>query len=75
MTPTLTDRQSEVLRLIALGLTDEGIAEHLDLGVTTVRSHVKKIRKALGATNRAHAALLGVQHRILYFAGDDICVH
>jgi two-component system response regulator NreC len=49
----LSDRELEVLRLIALGHTNNEIAEQLFLSVRTVESHRSHIQQKLGVTNRA----------------------
>lgn len=53
---TLTQRESEVLRLLADGLTDHEIAEALTVSPRTVETHVSSILHKLGARNRAEAA-------------------
>ena len=53
----LTDRQLEVLRLLARGLTNREIAEVLKISETTVKSHVKALYEALDVTNRTEAAM------------------
>jgi two-component system response regulator NreC len=55
-TPTpddLSDRELEVLRLIALGHTNNEIAKQLFLSIRTVESHRSHIQQKLGLTNRA----------------------
>lgn len=52
---TLTNRQVEVLRLIAEGLSDAGIAEELVLSEHTVHRHVANIYTRLGCSTRAAA--------------------
>jgi len=49
----LTDREVDVLRLIALGNTNSEIAEQLFLSVRTVESHRAHIQRKLGRTTRA----------------------
>jgi two-component system response regulator NreC len=49
----LTERETEVLRLIALGHTNSEIAEQLFLSVRTVESHRAHIQQKLGLTTRA----------------------
>jgi DNA-binding NarL/FixJ family response regulator len=52
----LTARELEVLRLLAAGQTDRGIAEALTISPRTVESHVGAILTKLGVRNRAEAA-------------------
>lgn len=54
----LTSRQSEVLALLADGLTDLDIGFRLNIKLTTVEQHVKDIRAAYGASNRTHVVAL-----------------
>ena len=52
----LTQREVEVLRLIAAGKTDREIAEELVIGVRTVSTHVGNILNKTNAANRTEAA-------------------
>lgn len=54
--PGLTEREAEILRLVAAGSTDREIAEGLVVSVRTVESHVASILRKLGARNRTEAA-------------------
>ena len=54
----LTRREIEVLRLMATGETNAGIAARLVISEGTVKSHVKHILRKLGAANRAEAVCL-----------------
>jgi DNA-binding NarL/FixJ family response regulator len=51
----LTQRELSVLRLVANGLSNRGIAAHLYLSETTVKFHVRNIMRKLDATSRAEA--------------------
>jgi len=51
----LTRREIDVLRLMATGQTNAGIAARLIISEGTVKSHVKHILRKLGAANRAEA--------------------
>jgi DNA-binding NarL/FixJ family response regulator len=53
--PVLTDREHEVLDLIAAGSTNRQIAQRLVLSDKTVRNHVSNIFSKLDVTDRAHA--------------------
>lgn len=53
----LTERQREVLALLARGLANKEIARSLDLAEATVKMHVTAIMKLLGVSNRTQAVL------------------
>ncbi|MDO9226845.1 MAG: response regulator transcription factor [Pseudomonadota bacterium] len=53
----LTERETEVLRLIARGLTTAEVARLLNISVNTVPSYVKEIYRKLNVSSRAEAAL------------------
>ncbi len=57
----LTDREREVLALIAMGNGSSAIAFALDVAPSTVETHVRHCLHKLGASNRAHAIALGLQ--------------
>ena len=52
----LTNREQQLLLLISRGLTNKEIASHLQLSDQTVRNHVHRMLRKLGADNR-HAAV------------------
>ncbi|HUF70553.1 MAG TPA: response regulator transcription factor [Longimicrobiales bacterium] len=58
----LTDRERDVLRLIARGSSNKAIAKTLFLSVGTVKGYVSAILAKLGVTDRTQAALLAVRH-------------
>jgi DNA-binding CsgD family transcriptional regulator len=58
---TLTQRERDVLALVAAGLTGVEIASRLSISPPTVESHVGNAMRKLGATNRAHATALALQ--------------
>jgi two-component system response regulator DevR len=57
----LNDRQREVLRLIAGGMSNREIAERTQLSEYTVKGYVEEILERLGARNRVHAAILATK--------------
>ncbi|WP_051063347.1 response regulator transcription factor [Ilumatobacter nonamiensis] len=63
--PTLTEREREVLALLARGATNREIADELYLSVDTIKTHVRKVFTKLAVSNRTQAALaagrLGLQ--------------
>lgn len=58
----LTEREGEVLRLVARGLTNAQIAERLFISEETTKTHVRKLLRKLGATNRSEAGAM--YHRL-----------
>ena len=61
----LTPRQFEVLRLLAKGLTNGGIARQLQTSLKTVEHHVGAILAALDAHNRTTAAYVARQRNLI----------
>jgi DNA-binding NarL/FixJ family response regulator len=61
----LSERELEVLRLVAKGRTDRQIGETLCISTTTVRSHVQSILEKLECANRTEAAVRAVTRGIL----------
>ncbi|MBN2002070.1 MAG: response regulator transcription factor [Anaerolineae bacterium] len=57
----LTEREAEVLRLVAQGLSNQDIAEKLYIGAPTVRTHVSNIMSKLYLANRVQAALYALR--------------
>jgi pimeloyl-ACP methyl ester carboxylesterase/DNA-binding CsgD family transcriptional regulator len=61
----LSEREREVLALVASGLTDPEIAEQLVLSSHTVHRHVANVRRKLGATSRSAAVAEAVRLGLL----------
>jgi DNA-binding CsgD family transcriptional regulator len=60
----LTEREIEVLHLLAGGLTNAQIAEKLIVSPRTVHAHVRSIYSKLGVTSRSAATRYAIQHQI-----------
>ena len=61
----LTEREVEVLRLIAAGNSNKEIAAQLSLTEETVKSRVSNILAKLGANDRTHAVTIGLKRGII----------
>lgn len=61
----LSERELEVLRLMAEGLTNEQIARRLMIALGTVKAHIHNIAGKLAAQNRAHAVARAQELRLL----------
>lgn len=57
----LTDREREVLALVAGGMSNDEIAEHLVISPATSRTHVSRILTKLGARDRAQLVVLAYE--------------
>jgi DNA-binding CsgD family transcriptional regulator len=61
----LTDREREVLVLLARGLQLEEIGRELGIGAETVRTHVRNANERLGAVNRTHAVAIAIRKKLI----------
>ena len=68
----ITQREVEVLRLIAAGKTDREIAEELIISVNTVGNHVRSILNKTNAANRTEAATYAAMRGLTAGAGETI---
>jgi two-component system, NarL family, response regulator LiaR len=62
---SLSDRELEVLRLLAQGLSNAEIARRLYLSEGTVRNYVSAVLAKLGVTDRTQAAILALRHGLV----------
>jgi two-component system nitrate/nitrite response regulator NarL len=63
--PALTDREREILRMVAAGKSLPEIAKELFLGVTTVKTHVQHVYEKLGVSDRAAAVAEAMRRRLI----------
>jgi NarL family two-component system response regulator LiaR len=61
----LTERELEVLRLIAEGKTNQEIADQLVIGIKTVKTHVSNILAKLDVEDRTQAAIYAHRHSLV----------
>jgi len=61
----LTQREIDVLKLVAVGNANKQIADQLSIGEATVKSHVSNILSKLGANDRSHAVTIGLKRGII----------
>lgn len=67
----LTEREREVLVLIARGLSNREIATDLTVGIETVKTHVKRVFMKLGVRDRAQAVAVAYEARVVVPGRDD----
>ena len=61
----LTERQREVLVLVAKGYKNEQIADELIITLSTVKAHVSEIYRTLNVSGRVQASILGIKLGII----------
>lgn len=59
---TLTPRESQVLRLIAMGLSNQEIADSLEISIETVKEHVQNLLRKTSLGDRTQAAVWALRH-------------
>ena len=70
MLPVLTDRELQILKLIADGLTNREISRSLLISESTAENHIHHIYAKLGISNRAQAVAHAFQLRIMVLQND-----
>lgn len=63
--PTLTNREREILALLADGLGNKQIAARLGISTNTVKTHLELMFERLGVSSRAEAVAAGVRQGLL----------
>ena len=64
-TPSLTDREVQILQMLADGCTPAEVAERLFISPKTVRNHLTKVYDRLGVNSRSAAIVVALQHHLI----------
>lgn len=68
----LTDRESQVLRLVAMGLSAKETAQKLQIAPCTVERHVENVRLKTRTRNRAHLIAHVIRTGLLPSVGESL---
>jgi DNA-binding NarL/FixJ family response regulator len=60
-----SDRENQVLKLIACGLTNREISHDLSISESTVENHIHNIYTKLGISNRAQAVVFAIHLKVI----------
>jgi DNA-binding NarL/FixJ family response regulator len=58
----LTPRETQTLRLVAMGLSNKEIADALEISVETVKEHVQNMLRKISLNDRTQAAVWAIRH-------------
>ena len=67
----LSDREKEILKLVATGVSNKEIAYHLGISPNTVKVHLRNVFTKIGAASRTEAALTAVRMGLVEQAAPD----
>lgn len=62
---SLTKRELDVLRLLAVGMYNKEVGKRLEISERTVKNHVSNIFKKLGVTDRTQAAVFAIRNNLV----------
>jgi len=68
---TLSDREREILQLVATGLTNREIAQSLTISPNTVKVHLSNIFEKINVSSRTEATMYGIEHGIVDVPGSE----
>lgn len=69
--PTLSEREQEILQLVATGLTNREVAQRLSISHNTVKVHLSNIFEKVNAASRTEAVLYGIEHGLVEVPGGE----
>jgi len=67
----LSERELELLALVATGATNQQIARDLSISVNTVKAHLRNIFAKLGVESRTEATLIAIQQGLIHVASSE----
>jgi DNA-binding NarL/FixJ family response regulator len=67
---TLSPRETQVLRLLHVGLSTPAIASEMFISVSTAKTYVARLYEKLGATSRAQALMCAMHHGLIQYQQD-----
>ena len=68
----LTPRETDILRLLTLGMSNQQIADESFLSVNSVKSYIRSAYRRIGATSRSQAVVWCIQHGFEPPSEDDV---
>jgi DNA-binding CsgD family transcriptional regulator len=69
--PPLSEREQEILQLVATGLTNREIAQQLSISHNTVKVHLSNIFEKINAASRTEAVIYGIEHGLVEVPGGE----
>jgi DNA-binding CsgD family transcriptional regulator len=66
----LSEREEQILRLVATGMTNREIAQELTISPNTVKVHLSNVFEKIGVASRTEATLYGIEHGIVAVPGN-----
>ncbi|MDY6845652.1 MAG: LuxR C-terminal-related transcriptional regulator [Chloroflexota bacterium] len=70
-TNLLSEREIEILQLVATGLTNREIAQSLTISPNTVKVHLRNIFDKIDVSSRTEATMYGIEHGIVDVPGSE----
>jgi DNA-binding CsgD family transcriptional regulator len=67
----LSEREDQILQLVATGMTNREIAQSLTISPNTVKVHLSNIFEKLGVASRTEATLYGIEHGLVAVPGNE----